>query len=459
MKQLTRRQFVTGVAGAGLAGATGLAVASRPWDASPGDAAQRSAARSTAAARSSAPDGDGIVVMVGMYGGNDGLNTVIPYHDSAYLAGRTGLAYQPDQVIPLADGLALNPSLSGFKTLWDAGHLAIVRGVGYPMPVLSHFRSMAIWQAGSPDAAVATGWLGRWLDATGDSPLRAVGIGPTLPPALVGAKASAAAVPTGPMVLPGGALFRQDYATLEHPTNAEAQLIGQVARSGTDLLTVQAAVTKALAAVPATLPSTTLPSTTLPNTTLPNTTLPSSTASSATAPTSTTPGAGAPYKPTGGGQLAPQLEVVSRLIKAGFPARAYFVSLASFDTHVNEKAEQARLLADLDTGVSGFLASLAGDPKGEKVVVATFSEFGRRVAGNASGGTDHGTAAPLFVAGLGVKGGAFYGEEPSLTALDSDGNLKFNMDFRSVYATLLGHVLGYESTSLLGARFPTIPFL
>jgi uncharacterized protein (DUF1501 family) len=156
-------------------------------------------------------------------------------------------------------------------------------------------------------------------------------------------------------------------------------------------------------------------------------------------------------------QLSTQLDVVSRLIKAGVPTKVYNVSLNGFDTHANEKQTQARLLTQVDQAVSGFVGGLEHDEHGQGAVVVVYSEFGRRVAANASGGTDHGSAAPVFVAGPRVKGG-FYGEEPSLTRLD-DGNLRFSTDFRSVYATVLEKVVGVDPKVALGRAFPSLDFI
>ncbi len=154
--------------------------------------------------------------------------------------------------------------------------------------------------------------------------------------------------------------------------------------------------------------------------------------------------------------LGDQLNVVASLIRAGAPTRAYQVSLSSFDTHANEKAAHERVLAELDAGVGGFFQALHGSAQARRVVLFTASEFGRRPAQNASGGTDHGTASVLFVAGPSVAGGRYVGEQPSLTRLDDNGNLLFTTDFRSVYATILGDVLGADPASLLGGRFPTL---
>jgi uncharacterized protein (DUF1501 family) len=207
---------------------------------------------------------------------------------------------------------------------------------------------------------------------------------------------------------------------------------------GTDLLTVQKTLSQALSAVPASSgPS-------------------GASTNLETAPPTTGP-AGGQAKGRYSIGLSAQLDLVGRLIKAGVPTKVYSVTLGGFDNHAAEKDTHARLLAELDQGISGFVQTMAADPKAPPVVVMTYSEFGRRVAENASGGTDHGTAGPLFVAGTSVKGG-FYGDEPSLTNLDQ-GDLKFTTDFRSVYATVLELVLGIDQKMSLPHAFPTLGFV
>ncbi len=408
---LSRRRFLAGTATAAAAGAAAITVAKHPWTESHHVSSVKTPPPST--------NQTGVLVLVGLYGGNDGLNTVIPYQDSAYLAGRPQLGYQPAEVLPLADGLALHPNLKGLKALWDARQLAIVRGVGYPDPNLSHFRSMDIWQSGVPDHAEPTGWIGRWLDATGTDPLRALSVGPTMPRAFGGLKTSGAAIPNGALRLPGGAALRGQIADLNAGEAGASPLAARVSQVGRDLLTVQSTLASALATPP-----------------------------------SATSSQGKGVATSG---LAAQLDLVARLIKAGVPTRVYAVALSGFDNHADEKATHARLMSELDQGISGFLQSLQGDPHGAGVVVMTYSEFGRRVAENASSGTDHGTAAPVLVAGPGVHGG-FYGDEPSLTDLN-DGDLKFTTDFRSVYATVLARTVGVDPKVSLAKPFPLIGFV
>jgi len=422
---ITRREFVLGGLGAGAAGAAGLVLSRQPWesgsDVRPGAPSQSLPAEAVAAAGK-----DGILVLLTLYGGNDGLNTVIPYENGSYLGSRSALGYQPNEVLPLSDGLGLHPNLAGMKGLWDAKRLAIVRGVGYPNPNRSHFRSMDIWQSAMPDDQVVTGWVGRWLDLTGHDPLRAVSVGGSLPRIFGGEKAAGAAIPVGELTLAGGPAVRSAFAAVAEPSPGASPLAARVAQSGKDLLTVDHAIADMLAGQPQDDAANGAPSTSLEGT-------------------------------GGGNPLTPQLELVGRLVKAGSPTRVYGVSLGGFDTHANEKDTHARLLGDVDQAVSAFFKSLEGSPEGSRVVLVAYSEFGRRVAANGSGGTDHGTAAPVIVAGPRVKGG-FYGEEPSLDDLDS-GDLKFTTDFRSVYATLLENLIGVDAKASLGKAFAPVPFL
>lgn len=428
----SRRRLLIGAGAFGAAGIAAGAVATRPWDALTGSGASRLAVK----------PGRGRLVLVTLYGGNDGLNTVVPYTDSAYHAGRPSLGYQPNEVLPLGNGLGLNSKLTGLKDLWDAKQLAVVLGVGYPNPSLSHFQSMDIWQTANLEGS-GSGWLGRWLDASGQDPMRAISVGATLPTALRGERAAATAITSGTITVPGRPPFIDAWTQLAGTGPDRTGLAGLVATSSRDLLSVKGDLARLHAAVPPAAPSTGPPS-----------------SSSSTTAGATTPGATTARRATPGGNarassFADQLGLVASLLKAGAPTQVYQVSLSSFDTHGAEKATHERLLAELDAGVTGFFRSLAGSAGASDVVLMTYSEFGRRVAENASGGTDHGTASPLFVAGPAVRGGRFYGEQPSLTNLDG-GDLKYNVDFRSVYATMLDRVVGVDPKSLLGASYPAL---
>ncbi|ADP82651.1 DUF1501 domain-containing protein [Pseudofrankia inefficax] len=402
--------------------------------------------------------GGGVLVVVTLYGGNDGLNMVIPADDPAYRAARPELAYSAGEALPLSDGLALHPALTGLHGLWNSHRLAIVRGVGYPKPDHSHFRSMAIWQTASPDTVATTGWLGRWLDAQAKADpkaassvtaLRAISIGPTLAPLVVGASTAAAAVPTGSFKAPAGALG-QELNLLYRPDRADGPLAARVASSGADLFTVAGALAPVLG-------------TKSDQTQAPTGQLDAG-ADPAAGPTAAAGATGAAGK--GGtaakgdaGELGAQLDVVAACIRAGVPTRVYSVNLGGFDTHTEEKATQARLLGQLDAALTRFQSAIGTDPHGAGVTTLVYSEFGRRVAANANNGTDHGTAAPVLVLGSRVRGG-FYGDQPSLTNLD-DGDLKASTDFRSVYATVLERVLASEAGPVLGSgeHFPRLTFV
>lgn len=402
MVELNRRRFLfasTGLTAAGLltAGVFGLAELMQ-------------AARD----RPLAP-GSGILVLVTLYGGNDGVNTLIPYADSAYHQGRPELAYAASDVLHLDDQLGLNPGMPGLAGLWRSGELAIIRGVGYPKPDHSHFRSMDIWQTASPDEPVSTGWIGRWLDATGDDPLRAVNIGTVLPPLAVGQTCTAAAVSVG---------ADNTIATFEHTVNA----LGVADPRDTPAMAmVRESYRSALSADHALQPATHHRQ------------------------------AAAHKDTTDDNALADQLAVVAHCISAGVPTRVYTVSLGGFDTHADERDTQQRLLGKLDSAVTGFFKQMATDPHGKDVVLMTYSEFGRRVRANASQGTDHGTAGPMFVAGVPVHGG-FYGDEPSLTDLDN-GDLKVTTDFRDVYHEVLTRTLDADPGPVVGAGRKDVGFL
>jgi uncharacterized protein (DUF1501 family) len=396
MPEINRRRFLIASAGVGAAGLLSTAVAVDWHD------------LLRAAQDRPLPEGAGVLVIVTLYGGNDGINTLIPYADNAYHDARPDLAYAAGDVLHLDGQLGLNPAMKGLVGLWNERRLAIVRGVGYPKPDHSHFRSMDIWQTASPAEPVSTGWIGRWLDATGDDPLRAVNVGHVLPPLAVGEKCTAAAL----------------SPSKARPGQTDG-LDAIMAALGTDDPTdtpAMAAVRKAYRAA------------------------------------RTTDKAFASVKPAADGHnsLAAQLGVVANAVKARVPARVYTVQLGGFDTHAGERDTQQRLLGTFDEAVTSFLHQVS-DPN---VVVMAYSEFGRRVRANASHGTDHGTAGPVFVAGAPggpVKGG-FYGEEPSLTDLDN-GDLKYTTDFRDVYAELLARTVGTDPTPSVGAGRQSLGFL
>ncbi len=411
MDVFTRRRFLiaSGTAGvAALAAGAGLV----DWSTLGGRAA-----------REPLPSGTPILVILTLYGGNDGINTVIPYEDAAYHDARPGFSYSADELHVLSDGLALNPALGGLAGLWPGNHLAIVRGVGYPKPDRSHFRSMDIWQTASPDQPVNSGWIGRWLDLTGDDPIRAVNAGSVLPPLAVGATGAAAALDLG--------------RSVDLPDSVDTAVIGFGATDSGDS-PLQVSVARSYCSLR----------------TVTDTFDPLLDAESDPDEQGEAGGASA----GGRSDLAQQLAVVSRCIKAGVPTTVYTVSQGGFDTHANEKVSQEAQLGVVDRALTGFLTDMAADSRGRSVVLMAYSEFGRRVHANSSNGTDHGTAGPVLLAGASVRGG-FFGEQPSLTDLDPNGDLKSAVDFRSIYAELLAGVLRTDPAAVLGADYPRLGVL
>jgi uncharacterized protein (DUF1501 family) len=403
LKSVTRRRFLTW-SGVTAAGALAVGATQVDWSDLLAEAE-----------RDPLPADAGVLVVVTLYGGNDGLNTVIPASDNAYQDARAELAYEPDQVLDLGEGLGLSPGMTGMKALWDNRKLAVIRGVGYPKPDHSHFRSMAIWQTASPQTAKNTGWLGRWLDATGDDPMRALSVEPVLPPLLAGEKVAGASLPVSGLQIPKGPLGKA-FLALGTPQAGEGADFARASKSIADL----AEAARVLADARSRQEDTNQPDDEERNN-----------------------GASA----GGRGALGPQLDLVAGLIEVGVPTRAYSVSLGGFDTHANEKATQEKLLSDLDKALIPFVDRMSRTDRGRNVVVLVYSEFGRRVRANASDGTDHGTAGPAFLLGQPVNGG-FYGRQPSLTDLD-DGDLKETTDFRDIYATLLDRVLGADPGAIL----------
>jgi len=409
--------------------------------------------------------GTGVLVMLTMYGGNDGLNTVIPAGDDAYQSARPELAYSESEVLPLGDGLGLNPGMTGFKQLWEGGRLAIVRGMSYPRPDHSHFRSMDIWQTASPDHPVSSGWLGRWLDAHGRDPLLAVSLDPVLPPMLAGETVAGAALPASGLALPDGDLGSA-FAALGGVDPGRSGPLEVAARAVADLHRTSATIGPLLSGgLTGPLPTGGKTGAAAGGAAA-GAAAGGAAAGGAAAGTATEqPDGDRPRRPArvrlgqggGGASLAQQLETVAACVEMGAPTRAYSVSLGGFDTHTGERATQQRLLTEVDAAVTTFVNRMAGSARGRGVVLVAYSEFGRRVAANANQGTDHGTAGPVLVAGHSVRGG-FVGEQPSLTDLDG-GDLKPSGDFRDVYATMLARVLDADPEQVLGPGRTVLPLV
>ena len=414
MKTTDRRNFLKGVSGAGVAsiGAAAPSFLDR-------------AALAGESLRDRSNTDQNILVLIQLEGGNDGLNTVIPFSDPEYRRLRPGIAIGQVAGLKLDDQLSLHPAMTGMRGLFDDGHLSIVQGVGYPDPDRSHFRSMDIWNSARTGGAnlAKDGWLGRALDLgaereQGTTPALAIG-SERLPLALVGSKVNV------PMIRDLREFERRagngSRAERRRRQEALGELIARPAETGSDLEFLRATAANSIA--------TAEKLETLGDSYKPATSYPAS-------------------------ALGRKLETVAQLITAEFGTRIFFVSLGGFDTHSKQEGAHQALLAELSAAVTAFGNDLRGHQLHDRVCLATYSEFGRRARENGSLGTDHGTASQMFIAGPGGRG--IVGEHPSLTDLDAEGDLKHHTDFRQVYATLLDTWLGIPSDQVLGRKYAHI---
>jgi len=394
-----------------------------------------------------------ILVLIQLAGGNDGLNTVVPYTNDFYHNARPAIGIKADSVLNLSDTLGLNPSLTGFKDLFDAGHLSVISGVGYPNPNRSHFRSTEIWQTASDeDKYLTDGWLGRYFDnaCKGCDPTIAVNIGPRLPQALSSHSPTGVSLenPDSYRFIGAGpnddetVAYRSMYAAETDPLPDFSSGQGAPANSGGSVSMVSGTVM--LQNGQSALDF------------LERTSLDAQVSSDKIREiTSKTP-MRSNYPRNG---LANNLQLVARLIAGGLPSRVFYVSQGGYDTHTNQRGSQDARLRELAESVKAFTDDLTNMGAFDRVLIMTFSEFGRRVQENASGGTDHGAAAPMFLVGGKIKAGLL-GAEPSLDPKDlKDGDIQFNTDFRSVYATILQDWLKTNPLPILGRAFPTLPVL
>jgi len=389
---------------------------------------------------------DTILVVLQLAGGNDGLNSVVPFVDDAYHRVRPKLALPPDKILKLDSEIGLNPRLTGLKSLYDSGQLAIVQGVGYPNPNRSHFRSAEIWQTASDaDRVKNEGWLGRYFDncCRGAEPTVGVAISEQSP------QAFSAKIPTGvtfshPEQFRWKASMGADGEPLTEEEAFYRQLIG-----GAEEKPSLAADGNSISSLPGKFHN---DATT--EDFLRRTALDAQLSSDKILAIARKYKSNVPYPQT---PLGASLNLIGRMIAGGLATRVYYASQGGFDTHAGQIGSHDRLMAVVNEAIAAFVADLKQQGNFERVLLMTFSEFGRRVAENANNGTDHGTAAPMFLLGGRVKPGLF-GKQPSLTDLDN-GDLKFNIDFRSVYASVLDNWLGAPSQLVLGRKFSTLPIV
>jgi uncharacterized protein (DUF1501 family) len=372
---------------------------------------------------------DNVLAVLSLSGGNDGLNTLIPYNNSLYRDYRPNLGIPQEQVIPLNDQLGFHPTMAPLKKFWDEGKLAIFLGIGYPHPSYSHFRSMDIWHTCEPDKVGTEGWLGRAikdLDPNAENVLTGVNFGRGLPRAL--AKEGVPVASVGNLETYGllTGIEGQDQRTealdvfgrMYAPTIGSAYALDYIRRTGTDALK------------------------------------------------------GADILGTAPGMYSSNVEysasVVGQYMKnivqtylANFGTRVLYTTSPynGFDTHANQASAHSALWTDVSSNVQTFFDDLREHNASDNVVLFMFSEFGRRISDNGSG-TDHGAGSVAFAVGEKVKGG-IYGEYPSLEPgqQEEGGNLKHNMDFRSVYTTILEDWLGVDPVPIIGGNFQKVEFL
>ncbi len=369
---------------------------------------------------------DTILVVLEMTGGNDGLNMVIPYADDLYHKARSTLRLTREQVVKVDDHIGLNPAMRSFAQLLQRGSLAVVQGVGYPNPDRSHFESMDKWQSAEVGRALSgTGWLARSVsDLQGERagiPVLQVG-SEKLPLALQGS-------PHGVVSINNQQPFQLNLGPGSPERHkVRKQLMIDLAKEEGDKGSLFQFVQRRQLQTHTNLG--------LLREVLQN------------------------FTPDGrfaGTPLGLKLELIARLIERGFGTRVFYLSIDGFDTHSGQAQPHAQLLQQIADAVTLFFTNLQNTGHDKRVLLMTFSEFGRRVQENGSGGTDHGAGSCLFVAGPGVKGGAV-GKHPSLSDLDA-GDLKFHTDFRRVYATLLDGWLGCNSFGILGGKYEPIELL
>ncbi len=371
---------------------------------------------------------DNILVVVQLSGGNDGLNTLVPFKHDGYKKVRPQLALN-DGVHHLSDEWALNRGMTAFKQLWDEGELAVIPGCGYPDPNRSHFESMGIWHAAHTDGGDGSGWVGHYLDHLvrgtqnkdiANNPLLAVNIGREVPMALVSPEVT---VPSVDRIEDFGLRYQNgsDFdQQLERDILVELQKMrgtnpqqDYFARQAADAI-ISADEIRRVAGK---------------------------------------------YKPEANyyGGLGSRLQLIAQLITGNFGTRVFYCETGGFDTHANQLQQHENLLKGVADNIKSFRDDLRAKKIDNKVTVMVFSEFGRRVEQNANNGTDHGAAGPMFVVGPAVQGG-FHGEHPNMDNLER-GDLKFTTDFRRVYSSMLGDWLNADASAVLKADYAPLPLI
>ena len=369
-----------------------------------------------ASATTCAKPDETILVVIQLSGGNDGLNTIVPYGDDDYYKNRFTLAINRNNVLKIDDHIGFHPSLGGLANQLEKKHLSVVQGVGYPNPNRSHFESMDLWHtAHRIGSGIPSGWLGRYVERQGAG-TTAIHYGREQQPLALASKS----VPVPSIKSLEGFRLRANSnqrlgtairSAIANPVASDNELLGFIHDSTAMALTTSQKLDSVMK--------------------------------------DSKKGVQYPQNP-----LGRKLQAVGQLIGAGLKTRIYYVTMDGFDTHSNQAEAHASLLTEFGGGVDAFMNEMKVQGNEGRVCVMAFSEFGRRVRENASRGTDHGTAAPLFLLGSKVKPGPL-GEHPSLADLDQ-GDLKYRVDYRRIYATILSKWLNVDPKPILGEAFKTL---
>lgn len=366
------------------------------------------------------------LVVLELAGGNDDLNTVVPYTDALYLALRSRIGVAASTVLPLDGRLGLNPVMTGLKTLWDVNRVAVVENVGYPNSSLSHFAARDVWHTADPQLAQRHGWLGRWADryiAGNGNPLSCTAISQSLPRTLL---AENVGVPSFV------SLASYQYATDgQYPGDRNNQIRTFLTENGGEYEIANAVDRLSQVGEDGIASSNILQ----------------------TVGTGYVPGGAYPAGTLGAGLL-----LIAQIINANVGARILYVTFGGFDNHATQTTDQPPLLTTFSNGIKALFDDLDAHGKSHDVLLMSWSEFGRRPQDNGSNGTDHGTLGSHFVVGDAVKPG-IYGGVPDLANLDRNGNRTMQNDFRSYYGTILQDWLGADATAILGSGYPNMGFV
>lgn len=362
------------------------------------------------------------LVVVQLLGGNDGINTVVPYGQQAYYDNRPTLALSSQDIIQLDGDIGLHPSLTGLAGLYSDHNAAIIQGVGYPNPNLSHNESTMIWETASPDSSLLNGWLGRYLDAAvpTDNTIKAVNVDSLLPLTLRGAVQNGLSVYALSQFTVQNLISQKNRTPDQDTVKAinEVQciacqeyntMVNSMMQSGLDAISASDILSQAAASYQ----------------------------TSVTYPTD---------------DFGTRMKLAAQITTSSMKPRIVYVQIGGFDTHAAQAGTQATLLQSLSNGITAFYNDMSSKGLANNTAIVTFTEFGRRLKENGNKGTDHGAAQPVFMVG-GQISGNLYSSYPSLTNLDSSGNIQYNVDFRQVYASILDKWLDIDPSTVLGSEY------